>query len=385
MSTVNEKMTAIADNIRSYTGKTEKLSLDDMAESIEKVYKKGQDSGGGEYIQVELTADEFEVGTLEGATGKDYPATNRARTGYIDCTSAPSYKVTVSINCDLSVKWLVHFFNNGTRIGKTNFASTNCENVLNLCSSPNEVTHIRIVLAYVNDATVTNIDDLFGIFTIIKSTIAKTYEDGIQEEYDRFWDTYQRGYSDGSFAFAGRGWNIETFKPKKNIDFTNNYMLFRDSYIDGDLVEILNNLGITFSTARADSLYMAFYNTKFTRIGEIDTTKSSVNQSLFEKSSKLETIDKIIVAGFKGCSNAFTNCTALKNITFEGTIGNSISFASSPLLTTESIDSIINALQDLTGATSKTLTVHADVYDGMVASGKDALVTAKNWALAKAQ
>ena len=123
---------------------------------------------------------------------------------------------------------------------------------------------------------------------------------------------------------------------------------------------------------------------------EIDNYHNAIEQiKNLEKEKKviedkLETIDKIIVAGFSGCSNAFTNCTALKNITFEGTIGNSISFASSPLLTTESIDSIINALQDLTGATSKTLTVHADVYDRMVADGKDALVTAKNWSLAKA-
>ena len=42
MATVYEKMTAIADNIRSKTGKTELLTLDGMASSINEVYNKGK-------------------------------------------------------------------------------------------------------------------------------------------------------------------------------------------------------------------------------------------------------------------------------------------------------------------------------------------------------
>lgn len=42
---VNEKMTAIADNIRSKTGKTELLNLDDMASGVDEVYTKGENSG----------------------------------------------------------------------------------------------------------------------------------------------------------------------------------------------------------------------------------------------------------------------------------------------------------------------------------------------------
>lgn len=49
MSTVNQKMTAIADNIRSFTGATEPLTLDDMAQGINDVYKAGQESGGDGY------------------------------------------------------------------------------------------------------------------------------------------------------------------------------------------------------------------------------------------------------------------------------------------------------------------------------------------------
>lgn len=47
---VNEKMTAIAAKIREKLGTTEKLGLDEMAESIDKVYEAGQEnaSGGGD-------------------------------------------------------------------------------------------------------------------------------------------------------------------------------------------------------------------------------------------------------------------------------------------------------------------------------------------------
>lgn len=42
MATVNEKMTAIADSIRSKTGGTEKLNLDQMASEVGEVYEAGK-------------------------------------------------------------------------------------------------------------------------------------------------------------------------------------------------------------------------------------------------------------------------------------------------------------------------------------------------------
>ncbi len=328
--------------------------LTTIAENEQKVYNAGYEKGKaeGKDIQVELTADEFEVGGLEGTTGTEYATTNRARTGYVNCTTAPSYRLIVSVICNSNVKWLVHFFNNGTWIGKTSFASTNCENVVNLCSSPNEVTHIKFLLAYVNNATVVDIDDLLSNFTITKSTVAKTYEDGIQEEYNGFWDNYQKNTSDGTCRFAGTGWRNETFKPKENIEFNNSYMLFRMSRIQGDLVEILNNLGVTLSTAMSTTLIYAFSYTKFSRIGVIDCSNSSNLSEVFSHSEELETVDKLIVDEGNTFSGTFTNCTALKNITIEGTIGRNIDFKFSPL-TIESAKSVINALKDYSGTTSE--------------------------------
>ncbi len=49
MATVNEKMTAIADAIRDKTGKTDALTLDDMATDIPKVYEAGKKSQYDEF------------------------------------------------------------------------------------------------------------------------------------------------------------------------------------------------------------------------------------------------------------------------------------------------------------------------------------------------
>lgn len=67
-------------------------------------------------------------------------------------------------------------------------------------------------------------------------------EDGIQSEYDRFWDAfYTIPKSKGSMElqFAGKGWTNETFKPKYDIKPTgSSWGMFRASNITGDLDEI---------------------------------------------------------------------------------------------------------------------------------------------------
>jgi hypothetical protein len=97
--------------------------------------------------------------------------------------------------------------------------------------------------------------------------------------------------------------------------------------------------------------------------------------------SHVKTIDKLIVTDKLKYNSTFNGCSNLENIVFEGTIGNSISFANSPLLTTESVQSIIDCLKDLTGATAQTLTLHADVKANLTEE-QLATITGKNWSVA---
>lgn len=58
---VNEKMTAIANNIRSKTGKTEPLNLDDMANGVNEVYEAGKKTKNEEFFDKYLNLDDVSV------------------------------------------------------------------------------------------------------------------------------------------------------------------------------------------------------------------------------------------------------------------------------------------------------------------------------------
>lgn len=78
----------------------------------------------------------------------------------------------------------------------------------------------------------------------------------------------------------------------------------------------------------------------------------------------------------------FNLCKKLKEVRFnEGSVKISISFASSNLLSAESIQSIIDGLADLTGVTAQTLTFHTDVKNKLTQE-QLTTITNKNWTLA---
>lgn len=81
-------------------------------------------------------------------------------------------------------------------------------------------------------------------------------------------------------------------------------------------------------------------------------------------------------------TNAFGSCAKLREVRFaDGAIFKAISFSNCPLLSDNSIQSIIGGLDDLTGATTQTLSLHKDVGNKLTQAQKDA-ITAKNWTLA---
>lgn len=81
-------------------------------------------------------------------------------------------------------------------------------------------------------------------------------------------------------------------------------------------------------------------------------------------------------------NNMWTGCRALVEIRFVPfTIGANIAFRQSAGLSNASIQSIVEGLADLTGQTTQTLTLHADVGAKLTDEQK-ASVTAKNWTLA---
>lgn len=210
------------------------------------------------------------------------------------------------------------------------------------------------------------------------------YAKGKQAEYNAFWDAFQDngnrvGYSS---AFSGAYWNNANFRPKYSI-VPSSYgvsSMFESCGYEGDLAELCEQQGITIDFSNGVEFSRTFYGTKFTRIGVIDARKATRFYYVFNYSSNLKTIDKIISAETTPYNTAFGGLRSLEEIRFAGIIGASLAINESPLLSNASVQSIIDHLKDLTGATAQTLTFHATVGAKLTQAQKDA-ISAKNWTL----
>lgn len=187
---------------------------------------------------------------------------------------------------------------------------------------------------------------------------------GYRGHYDEFWDEFQKYGNRTRYmsGFAGDGWTNKTFKPKYNIAGNQSMSsLFYACGIKGDLVEILSNAGVTLDTSKTTSLNSAFNSTYITRVGVISCegiTSASGCLQIFIQSTKLVTIDKLILKsdGSQKLTSSFDGCSALENLTIEGVIGqNGFDVQYSPKLSKASITSIINALSTTTNGLTVTL------------------------------
>lgn len=101
---------------------------------------------------------------------------------------------------------------------------------------------------------------------------------------------------------------------------------------------------------------------KLTSVPQIDTSNGMNFNYMFSSCSSLTSIPLINMSSMSdtSCINMFYNCTALKNITFEGTIpvrGNMSVFSYSNNLTVESLMSFINALTNMNSSATYTITI----------------------------
>ena len=82
------------------------------------------------------------------------------------------------------------------------------------------------------------------------------------------------------------------------------------------------------------------------------------------------------------CLNFFYSCGLLEEVRFkQGTINKDFSLPQCRSLSTDSLQSIIDGLADLSGQTAQTLTLHADA-GAKLTDAQKAAASAKNWTLA---
>lgn len=188
--------------------------------------------------------------------------------------------------------------------------------------------------------------------------VGEVYNSGRKAENEAFWDAYQQNgnRTQYNYAFSGEGWTNETFNPKYNIVPTIAWYMFQNSNIMGDLVEKLENLGVTLDFS--NNIYNAtntFINSKFSRLGILDFSKAVKLNNTFSDANFLETIDKLIVSATLKYETPFYGATALKNIIVEGIIGqNGFDVSACTNLSKASIISIINALSTTTSGLTVT-------------------------------
>lgn len=219
------------------------------------------------------------------------------------------------------------------------------------------------------------------------------YDEGQTAEYDRFWDSFQdygnrRNYQNG-FASTGSNdaWNDETFKPKYDLilgyGYTGNGMFIYSPLTN--IAETLENLGVRLDTTNCGYFSQMFQSSATKRIPEIVCTSDyGYGLEYTFTNSQVETIDKLVVMESLTYPNTFNGCANLKNIIFDGVIGNNIDFSACVVLSKASIENIIEHLSGT--ASGKTLTLSStavtSAFGSTTASAWTTLVNSKsNWTI----
>lgn len=192
------------------------------------------------------------------------------------------------------------------------------------------------------------------------------YDEGAKAERQAFWNVFQNkgDQRDYFWAFGNNKFDNNTYNPIYPLN----------CLVNGE--------------QSSNCMYRENKKLTDTKVEIIASTKNVTY--CFLNASALETIRKLTVYETTVFTQTFDGCESLKHINFSGTIGKSISFKSSPYLTTgkegeildgepsNSVQSIIDHLADLTGKTKQTLTLNTQVK---VSEEQIAKINSLNWSL----
>jgi hypothetical protein len=127
-----------------------------------------------------------------------------------------------------------------------------------------------------------------------------------------------------------------------------------------NLASIIENAGIVFDASNATNVsYMFNEASALVEAPTIDATNATSIDRLFNGCSSLEKASVVFPKSKPTAyTNVFARCASLEDFTAFGEISVPLSFSDSPLLTHDSLMSIINALKDYSGSdTTYTVTL----------------------------
>ena len=139
-----------------------------------------------------------------------------------------------------------------------------------------------------------------------------------------------------------------------------------------DLVAVLEECGVTLDFSNCTNFKGIFNScTDISRVGDLDI-RNATNLSAAFAYSAIETIEKMIVDTNTPLSTVFENYSALKNIRFEGEIGQNCDMKSCSKLTVASMKCVISCLKNYVETENEgayTLTFSADCWAALNADG----------------
>ena len=176
--------------------------------------------------------------------------------------------------------------------------------------------------------------------------------------YDEFWDAYQKmgSRTDYSYAFYGKNWTDNIFKPKYSIAPINPQYMFQRSGVTD-----LGAMQLDFSNAT--TLYWTFSYSSVEYLPYLDCSNSTSMQNAFFGASSLRYIEGLKLGnlvGSQGYARMFNNCTSLETVLFEGIINqDGLDLQYSTHLDYDSIYYMIECLSDDTSGFTVTLSLTA--------------------------
>ena len=183
----------------------------------------------------------------------------------------------------------------------------------------------------------------------IGAYIGNCYDAGANAQDQMFWDEFQQNGNKTNYRYAFFQWTDFNYNPKYPIKLNSQAT---DVFYYGKITDTKVDISATTSLVRC-----------------------------FSQCTSLVTIRKLsVIESVTFSADCFAKCTALENVTFEGVIGNNISFAESPL-SVASMNNIISCLKDYSSASgTHTVTFRAD-RDTMLTAAEKKVATDKGWTL----
>ena len=196
------------------------------------------------------------------------------------------------------------------------------------------------------------------MITKIAQDIARVYWAGKIAQRTEFMTEYQR-YNEYLYKYATSGWNDKTFFPvQDDIVIGDAGGMFRADNIS-NIKKAYEDRGLRLDFSACTNMQLCFCSAGTTELGVIDMSKNTATygaSECFAYNNALVKIEKIIANPKIYWGSAFSGCTGLEEVIFEGEIGSSrLNFKDCKKINVATIESLFGGT-NTTGALSDTTT-----------------------------